>query len=258
MKDHLHHLKLEFDVLRKERLYANLKKCTFCMDRVIFLGYVVSGNGIEVDEKRIKAIRDWPTPRTVSKVRSFQGLASFYKRFVRDFSIIAAPLNEVVRKNVGFKWGVEQEHAFNLLKEKLCSAPLLALPNFSKTFEVEFDASGVGIGAVLMQGRRLIAYFSEKLGGTSLNYSTYDKEMYPLVRALETWQHYLWPKEFVIHSDHESLKQGKENVVVDALSRRYTLISLLDAKMLRFELVKELYANDIDFAKLYAKCKNVA
>ncbi|XP_058008732.1 uncharacterized protein LOC110669222 [Hevea brasiliensis] len=106
--------------------------------------------------------------------------------FVRDLITIAAPLNEVIKKNVGFKWDEEQEHAFRLLKEKLCYAPLIALLDFSKTFKVECDASRVGISAILMQEKRLIAYFSKKLSGATLNYSTYDKKMYSLVRALET------------------------------------------------------------------------
>ncbi|KAF8085588.1 hypothetical protein N665_0662s0002 [Sinapis alba] len=130
-------------------------------------------------------------------------------RFVRDFSNIAAPLTEVIKKSVGFTWGEAQEEAFQLLKGKLTSAPLLVLLDFLKTFEIECDASGVGIGVVLMQEKRPIAYFSEKLGGTTLNYPAYDKELYALVRALQVWQHYLWPKEFVIHTDHESLKHLK-------------------------------------------------
>ena len=142
-------------------------------------------------------------------MRSFHGLASFYRRFIRDFSTIAAPLTEVIKKSVGLKWGDEQERAFNMLKSNLISAPILVLPNFDRTFEVECDASGIGIGAVLMQEGKPIAYFSEKLSGAALNYPTYDKEMYALVRALETWQHYLLPKEFVIHTDHESLKHLK-------------------------------------------------
>ncbi|XP_065851249.1 uncharacterized protein [Euphorbia lathyris] len=220
-----------------------------CID-FVFLGFIVSPQGVSVDIEKVKAIQEWPTPNSVTEVRSFHGLASFYRRFVKNFSTIAAPLTEVIKKNVGFKWGKAQEDAFEMLKARLTSAPVLALPNFDKSFEIECDASGVGIGAVLMQEGRPIAFFSEKLSGATLNYPTYDKELYALVRALQMWQHYLWPKEFVIHTDHESLKhlkgqqklnrrhakwvefietfpyvikykQGKENVVADALSRRH-------------------------------------
>jgi hypothetical protein len=206
---------------------------------------------------------------------------------VRDFSSLAAPLTEVIKKNVLFKWGKEQEKAFDLIKEKLTNAPLLVLPNFAKTFEIECDALGIGIGAVLMQEGRPIAYFSEKLSGAALNYPTYDKEVYALVRALENWQHYLWPKEFVIHTDHESLKhlkgqqrlnkrnakwvefienfpyvirykQGKKNMVADALSRRYALLSILDTKLLGFEYIKDLYAQDSDFGDVFNACEKVA
>jgi hypothetical protein len=131
-------------------------------------------------------------------------LASFYRRFVKNFSTLAAPLTEIVKKSVGFKWASEQDCAFIEIKDRLCGAPLLALRDFSKTFEIGCNASGIDIGAVLMQEKRPTTYFSEKLNGTALNYSTYDNELYALVRALETWQHYLWPKEFVIHTDHET------------------------------------------------------
>jgi len=191
-----------------------LKSVPFAWRKIVFIGYVVIAQGIKMDEEKVKAIRGWLTPKSVSEVRSFHGLASFYRYFMKDFSTIAAPLNEVVKKSVGFKWGV-QELAFVLLKEKLCFAHILALPDFTKPFEIECDASGMGIGAILMQDRRPIAYFSEKLNGATLNYPTYNKELYALVRALETRQHYLWPKEFVIHWDNESLKhlkgQGKLN-----------------------------------------------
>jgi hypothetical protein len=173
---------------------------------------------------------------------------------VRDFSTIASLLNDLTKKGVLFYWGATEEHSFNTLIDKLIHALLLQLPDFGKTFELECDASGIGIGGVLLQVGKPIAYFSEKLSRHSLNYLTYEKELYALVHVLETWQHYLWPKEFVIHSDHESLKhirgqaklnkhhakwvefietfpyiikhkKGKENVMADALSRSYTMLS---------------------------------
>ncbi|PKI59322.1 hypothetical protein CRG98_020277 [Punica granatum] len=112
------------------------------MDRVVFLGFVVSSKGIQVDEEKVKSIKDWPTPKSITDVRSFHGLANFYRRFVRDFSLLAAPLTKVVKKDIGFKWGVEQEQAFNLIKKWLCIVLLLVLPNFLKNFEIECDALG--------------------------------------------------------------------------------------------------------------------
>ncbi|XP_057999302.1 uncharacterized protein LOC131178358 [Hevea brasiliensis] len=218
--EHLRYLKLVFDVMRKEKLYANVKKCSFCLEKIMFLGLIVSSKGVIVDDKKVKAIRDWPTLKNANEVGSFHGL------------------------------GKEHEQAFAMLKEKLYSAPLLILPNFDKTLEIECDVSGVGIGAILLQEKHPIAYFSEKLYSATLNYSTNGKELYALVRALETWQHYLWPNEFVMHSDHKSLK-AKKNVVADALSHKYNLFTSLDSKLLGFECVKELYEHDDDFAAIF-------
>jgi hypothetical protein len=158
----------------------------------------VTPQGIEVDEAKIEAIKNWPIPATLTQLQSFLSLAGFYQCFVRDFSTIAAPLNDLTKKGVLFYWGAAQEHSFNTLFDELTHAPLLQLPGFGKTFELECDTSGIGIGGVLLQEGKPIAYFSEKLSGPSLNYLTYDKELYDLFRVLETWQHYLWLKELYI------------------------------------------------------------
>ena len=284
LEEHLDHLRAVFNALRDAHLFGNLEKCTFCTDRVSFLGYVVTPQGIEVDQAKVEAIHSWPVPCTVTQVRSFLGLAGFYRRFVKDFSTIAAPLHELTKKGATFTWAAAQQDAFNTLKDKLTHAPLLQLPDFNKTFELECDASGIGLGGVLLQEGKPVAYFSEKLSGPSLNYSTYDKELLALVRTLETWQHYLWPKEFVIHSDHESLKhirsqaklnrrhakwvefiesfpyvikhkKGKENIIADALSRRYTMLSQLDFKIFGLETIKEQYAHDNDFKDVLLNCQ---
>ncbi|KAK1595938.1 hypothetical protein QYE76_017391 [Lolium multiflorum] len=284
LEDHVQHVREVLCILRHEKLYANLPKCTFAQNKLVFLGFVVSANGIEVDSSKVEAIHNWPTPTNVGQVRSFHGLAGFYRRFVKDFSTIACPLNELTKKNVPFVWGNAQQKAFDELKKRLTEAPLLALPDFAKTFEIECDASGLGIGGVLMQNGKPVAYYSEKLDGARLNYPIYDKELYALVRVLEVWQHYLWPKEFIIHSDHESLKylksqqtlnkrhakwvefiesfpyvikykRGKDNVVADALSRKLTLLlTRLDFHVLGLDEIKEQYASDTFFGPIFAKC----
>jgi hypothetical protein len=285
MEAHLDHLCAIFNALCDARLFGNLEKCVFCTDRVSFLGYIITPQGIEVDQAKVEAIQGWPVPKTITQVRSFLGLAGFYHRFVKDFSTIAAPLNALTGKGVPFSWGTTQEKAFTILKDKLTYAPLLQLPDFNKTFELECDASGIGLGGVLLQDGKPVAYFSEKLSRPILNYSTYDKELYALVRTLEIWQHYLWPKEFVIHSDHEALKhihsqgklnrrhakwvefiesfpyvikhmKGKENIIVDALSRRYTLLTQLDCKIFGLDTIKTQYVNDADFKDVLLHCKD--
>ncbi|XP_052483244.1 uncharacterized protein LOC105786844 [Gossypium raimondii] len=156
--------------------------------------FVVSSEGLEVDQEKIKAIQEWPRQRMSPKFK-FPWTSKFLPSIRTKFQHLSRTFNRVIRKNSNFIWGEEQEKSFLKIKDCLTHAPLLALPNFDKTFELECDASGLGIGAVLMQDGRPIAYFSEKLNGDVLNYPTYDKELYSLIRALETWQHYLWPKE---------------------------------------------------------------
>ncbi|XP_019451839.1 PREDICTED: uncharacterized protein LOC109353938 [Lupinus angustifolius] len=162
------------EIQKKNKLYANLEKISFRFDHMIFLGFIFIANEVHVDPEKIKAIQEWSTPKRTTYVISFHGLASFYRRFVKDFSTLAAPLNEVVKKNVGFHWGDKQEEACVRLKEKLKHAPILRLLNFSKSFEIKCDASNVGIGVVLVQDGHPIAYFSEKLGELPLTHMRRD------------------------------------------------------------------------------------
>lgn len=194
----LGHLYVVLITLRNNHLFANKKKCSFCEDNVIFLGFIVNKYEVHIYPSKVKVIQEWPTPQNVGEVRSFHGLAFFYRRFVPKFSSIT----ELVKKEIKVEWGERQELTFNQLKEKLTNALILSLPKFSKFFKINYDASGVGIGGVLLQK----VYFREKLHSATLNYPTYDKELYAVAIFLQTWEHYLVSKEFVIYSDHESLK----------------------------------------------------
>uniref|UniRef100_A0A8R7PQU9 Reverse transcriptase domain-containing protein n=1 Tax=Triticum urartu TaxID=4572 RepID=A0A8R7PQU9_TRIUA len=156
IKDHVTHLRTILQTLRKERLYANMDKCLFGVDKLVFLGFVVYSKGVHIDESKIEAIKIWPQPTNLKQVCSFLGLAGFYRRFVKDFSTIALPLHALSKKNEPFIWGPQQDTAFNELKNFLTHAPLLALPNFNKPFEIHCNASGYGIGGVLMQEKRPI------------------------------------------------------------------------------------------------------
>jgi len=182
--DYLSHLREVFLVFRANSLFANSDKCTFCVDSVVSLGFIVNKNAVHVVPKKIKAIQEWPTQQNVGDVRSFHGLTSYYRRFDPNFSSLASPLHELVKKDTPFCWMEKHEQAFQRLKAQLTNAPILALSNFVKNFELEYSALGVGIGVVLLQDGHPIAYFIENLHGGTLNYPIYNKELYTLVRAL--------------------------------------------------------------------------
>ncbi|GJY56292.1 putative reverse transcriptase domain-containing protein, partial [Tanacetum coccineum] len=172
-----------------------------------FLGHVINGNGIHVDPSKIEDVKNWEAPKTPSEVRSFLGLAGYYRRFIEDFSKIA-----MTQKSKTFDWGEEQELTFQTLKDKLCNAPVLALPDGLEDVVVYCDASGLGLGCVLMQRGKVIAYAFRQLKIHEKNYTTHDLELGAVVFALKIWRHYLI-SEIRYHP-------GKANVVADALSRK--------------------------------------
>ena len=170
------------------------------------MGFVISANELKMDPEKVEVIKNWPSPRNVFEVRSFHGLASFYRKFIRNFSGISAAMMDTVKKrHKSSHWTTEAKKSFNLLKWKITEQPVFVLPNFAKVFQVKCDASGYAIGAVLSQEDRRVAYYSEKLDDAKLKYSTYDKEFYDIIQALKKWRHYLIPKEFVLHSDNHAL-----------------------------------------------------
>ncbi|GJW56061.1 hypothetical protein Tco_0102792 [Tanacetum coccineum] len=197
-EDHEVHLGLVLELLRKEKLYAKFSKCEFWLQEVHFLGHVVNQNGIYVDPSKIEAVKNWKTPTTPSEIRSFLGLTVISQKYV---------------------WGVEQEEAFQTLKNNLCDAPILTLPDGVEDFVVYYDASNQGLGCVLMQRSKVIACASRQLKTHEKNYTTHDLELGAVVFALKTWRHYLYGTkscEFVT-----SLVNA--NVVADALSRKERL-----------------------------------
>ncbi|GKA74997.1 putative reverse transcriptase domain-containing protein, partial [Tanacetum coccineum] len=204
------HLRLVLELLKKEKLYAKFSKCEFWLREVQFLRHVINGNGIHVDPSKIEAVKNWKAPRTPTKVRSFLGLAGYYRRFIENFSKIAKSLTILIQKCKTFDWDEERELAFQTLKDKLCNAPVLALPDRSEEFVVYCDVSGIGIGCVLMQRGKVIAYASRQLKIHEKNYTTHDLELGA--------RH--WIELFSDYDCEIRYHPGKANVVADALSRK--------------------------------------
>ncbi|GJU66497.1 putative reverse transcriptase domain-containing protein [Tanacetum coccineum] len=184
-KEHEEHLKTILELLKKEELYAKFSKCEFWINKVKFLRQVIDNSGIHVDLAKIEAVKNWAFPTTLSEIRQFLGLAGYYRRFIKGFSKIAKPMTELTQKNKKFNWGEEQESAFQLLKQKLCDAPILALPEGNDDFVVYCDASIKGLGVVLMQRTKVIAYASRQLKVHEKNYTTHDLELGAVVFALK-------------------------------------------------------------------------
>ncbi|GJW76489.1 putative reverse transcriptase domain-containing protein [Tanacetum coccineum] len=226
-EEHAKHLKLILELLKKEELYAKFSKCEFWLSKVQFLGHVIDSEGIHVDSAKIESIKDWALPKTLTEIRQFLGLAGYYRQLIEGFSKIAKSMTKLTPKSVKFEWTEKAETAFQLLKQKLCSAPSLALLKGSENVMVYGDASHKGLGAVLMQKEKVIAYASCQLKIHKKNYITHDLELGVVVFALKMWRHYLYGTKCVVFTDHKSLQHildqnelhmRKANVVADALS----------------------------------------
>ncbi|GJR53129.1 putative reverse transcriptase domain-containing protein [Tanacetum coccineum] len=207
-KEHEVHLRLVLELIKKEKLYAKFSKCEFRLQEVHFLSHVVNQNGIHVDPSKIKAEKNWKSPTTPSEIRSFLGLASYYRRFIANFSKIAKPLTLLTQKNKKYEWSMEQEEAFQTLKNNLCDAPILSLPNGVEDFVFYCDASNQGLGCVLMQRGKSVIYTDHK----SLQHIFDQKEL----NMSQKW----WIELFSDYECEIRYHPGKANVVGDALSRK--------------------------------------
>lgn len=273
-EEHVEHLRVVLQMLKDKKLYAKLSKCEFWLNKVSFLGHVISGNGISVDPAKVEAVSNWPQPTNVTEVRSFLGLAGYYRRFVEGFSQIASPLTNLTWKLVKFEWTQECERSFEALKSRLVSAPILALPSGLGGFVIYSDASKQGLGCVLMQNDRVVAYASRQLKPYEANYPTHDLELAAVVFALKIWRHYLYGEPCEIFTDYKSLKYlfsqkdlnmrqrrllelikdydlrihyhpGKANVVADALSRKSSM-GIASLLTIHPQILKDLEGMEVE------------
>jgi len=270
--DHAVHIREILELLRKEKLYAKFSKCEFWLRQVQFLGHVIFGDSVSIDPTKIKAIQNWEAPRNASEIRIFMGLAGYYRRFIKDFSRIAAPLTSLTQKEAKFEWGEAQEKTFSNLKDLLTHAPVLSLPEGDNDFSIYSNPFGLGLGCVLMQHGKVIAYALRQLTEYEKNYPTHDLELATVIFSLKLWRHYLFGTKSQLFTDHKSLKYifsqqtlntrqqqamelikdyvyeilyhpGKANVVVDALCRkvyRNSMCYTITHTTVKFTILDEL------------------
>ncbi|KAF8089496.1 hypothetical protein N665_0504s0001 [Sinapis alba] len=273
-EDHERHLRAVLGRLREQHLFAKLSKCSFWQRSVGFLGHIVSDQGVSVDPEKIKAIQGWTRPKNATEVRSFLCLAGYYRKFVKGIPSLAQPMTQLTGKDVKFVWSEECEKCFSALKDMLTGAPILVLPEADQPYMVYTDASITGLGYVLIQHGKVIAYASRQLKNHEGNYPTHGLEMAAVVFALKIWRSYLYGAKVQILTDHKSLKYiftqpelnlrqrrwmefvadynleiayhpGKANLVADALSRRRAEVSAEREAEVLEGMVRTLHLNTV-------------
>jgi hypothetical protein len=289
---YLSHLEQVLHLLSTDHWQVKLSKCSFAQQEISYLGHVISKNGVSTDPSKVSIVSSWPVPTNARELRGFLGLVGYYRKFVKNFGILAKPLTNMLKKHTVFVWTTVHDDAFQALKTALSTAPVLALPDFHKPFSIEIDASGLGIGADLQQEGHPLAFVSKAIGVKILGLSAYEKEYMAILFAVEHWRAYLLHAKFYIYTDHRSLshldahrlhtpwqqkvftkllglqypiiyKKGVENNVNDALSRRphpeghlFALSSIVPAWL---QEVASGYQDDLEASKLLtslamAKC----
>ncbi|CAB0008807.1 unnamed protein product [Nesidiocoris tenuis] len=265
-------------LFRQADLKLQLQKCHFLQKQVHYLGHIVSAEGIQPDDRKLEAVRNYPVPTSVKHVRAFVGLCSYYRRFVKSFASIAHPLTHLTKKDVHFQWGSEQQLAFETLKERLTSPPILAYPDFTSSFILATDASGCGVGAVLSQlhngKEHPVAYASRALNKAEMNYSATELELLAIVYAVNYFHQYLWGSHFTIITDHAALrylhqmkdsnsrimrwsllleeyaytpkyKKGTINSNADGLSRAFAVVETLSSDQFIAQQAQDSFCNRV-------------
>ncbi|WVY92216.1 hypothetical protein V8G54_037730 [Vigna mungo] len=279
---HLQHLEAVLKLLQQHKLFVKLSKCLFGLNQIDYLGHILCGEGVAMDKLKIQAVIDWPIPTTLKQLRGFLGLTSYYRRFIKGYASIAASLTNLLKKD-SFGWDDTATTAFQELKKRIIAAPVLALPNFSKPFILETDASGHDIGAVLSQDCHPIAYFSKKLSPRMQKQSVYTREFYAISEAIAKLKHYLLGHKFIIRTDQKSLrslndqslqtpeqqtwlpkllgydftieyKPDKENIPADSLSRSFMALCLIHSTFI--ENLRKAQLEDPDIAAIVQKCSS--
>lgn len=276
--EHLQHISAVLTILQQHKFHVKLSKCSFAKQQISYLGHIISSQGVSTDPTKIDIVANWPQPHNVKELRSFLGMAGYYRRFVAHFGLISKPLTNLLKKGTSYVWTSEADSSFQALKKALVTAPVLAMPNFSLQFVIETDASAEGIGAVLQQQGHPIAYASKALGIKAQCLSTYEKECLAILMAVEHWHHYLQSSPFLILTDQQSLthlddqrlstpwqhkaltklmgltykivyKKGYNNIVADALSRmpqstNYDISAVSVVKPLWLQDIQQGYNED--------------
>jgi len=207
LEEHAEHLRKVFQRLRENKLYAKLEKCEFGVTEVDFLGHRITQEGLMMDDHKVKAILDWEPSKSIPALRSFLGLASYYRKFIKNFVKIAALLTNLLKKfTVTYDWEEACDEAFETLKGILVKASVLKLPNFDKDFEIHSDASDFAIGGVIVQDGKPVAFESKKLSETERRWPTHEKEMWAVIHCLKTWGHYVGSKDVVVCTDNVTFK----------------------------------------------------
>jgi hypothetical protein len=284
LEKHIDYLRLVLEKLREHKLYMKLSKCSFAQTSLEYLGHIISQEGVATYPSKTAAMAAWPVPTNVTELRGFLGLTGYYRKFIKYYGILAKPLTNLL-KHKQFTWSVSAQQAFDHLKQAMMTTPVLAIPDFAKQFIVETDACDIGAGAVLMQGEQPVAFLSKALGATHQKLSIYEKEFLALIMAVEKWRSYLQRQEFLIRTDYKSLaylteqnlhsemqkkamtrlmglqfkviyRKGKDNLVVDALSRVNHLMAIQAVSEVQPVWLQEVlnsYITDLDAQDLLVR-----